>query len=236
MLLGKGVMINWTNVAPEHRPAYDAWQCREHMVGRVAIPGFLRGRRYIAAIDERADDKTQRDFLTLYEVADLAVLTGADYLAKANNPSPLTLKTTPVVRDSIRGISRVRASFGEGMGSAALTLRFNPQAGRETELERFLMEALPACAQRYDITGAHFIVADQAASNMKPVERQGRPTDYPNWVVMLEGTCAAAVVNAANALLPDAQLAAQGSSTVIARESYVLQFTHLSQRAFGNNM
>jgi hypothetical protein len=223
-------MINWTNVAPADRPAYDAWQCREHMVGRVAIPGFLRGRRCITAFP----DRVQRDFLTLYEVADLAVLTGADYLAKANNPSPLTLKTTPVVRDSIRGISRVRASFGEGMGSAALTLRFDPQAAREAELERFLMQTLPACAQRYDITGAHFIVADPAASNMKPVERQGRPTDYPNWVVMLEGTSAAAVCNAADALLPDAQLAAHGSGTAIARESYVLQFTHLSKRAFDN--
>ena len=45
MLLGHGVMINWNNVAPEHRPAYDAWHCGEHMVGRLAIPGFLRGRR-----------------------------------------------------------------------------------------------------------------------------------------------------------------------------------------------
>ncbi len=232
MLLGKGVMINWTNVAPENRPAYDAWQCREHMVGRVAIPGFLRGRRYIAAFPDQA----QRDFLTLYEVADLAVLTGTDYLAKANNPSPLTLKTTPVVRDSIRGLSQVRASLGEGTGGAALTLRFDPQPGRESELERFLLEqALPACAQRYDVTGAHFIVADQAASGMKPVERQGRPTDYPNWVVMLEGTSAAAVRNASDALLPDAQLTAHGSAATIACESYVLQFTHLSKHAFAEN-
>jgi len=229
-LLGKGVMINWTNVAPADRPAYDAWQCREHMVGRVAIPGFLRGRRYITA----GHGGVQRDFLTLYEVADLAVLTGADYLAKANNPSPLTRKTTPVVRDSIRGLSRVRASLGEGMGGAALTLRLDPQPGREAGLVRFLLEqALPACAERYNITGAHFIVADREASGMKPVERQGRPTDYPNWVVMLEGTSAAAAVSAGEALLSDAQLTAQGSASAIARESYVLQFTHLSKRAFG---
>jgi len=233
MLLGNGVMINWTNVAPEHRPAYDAWQCGEHMPGRVAVPGFLRGRRYIAAFHDRA----QRDFLTLYEVTDLSVLTGADYLAKANNPSPLTVKTTPLVRDSIRGISRVRASLGEGLGGAALTLRVDPQTGREAELERFLVEqALPACVQRYDITGAHFIVADPQASDMKPVERQGRPTQYPNWVVMLEGTSAAAAINAGDALLSDAQLAAHGSTSTIARDSYVLQFTHLSKRAFGGNL
>ena len=127
MLLGKGVMINWTNVVPADRPAYDAWQCREHMPGRVAIPGFLRGRRYIEAFPLSFPGPAHREFLTLYEVNDLSVLTGADYLAKANSPSPLTLKTTPVVRDSIRGLSHVRASLGEGMGGAALTLRFDPR-------------------------------------------------------------------------------------------------------------
>ncbi len=105
MLLGRGIMINWNNVAPEHRAAYDAWHCGEHMVGRLKIPGFLRGRRYIAV-------EARRNFLTMYEVKDLSVLTGADYLAKANSPSPLTLRTTPLVRDSVRGLARGRASHG----------------------------------------------------------------------------------------------------------------------------
>lgn len=231
MLLGKGVMINWTNVAPEHRPAYEAWQCGEHMPGRVAIPGFLRGRRYYG-------EHAERQFLTLYEVEDISVLTGADYMAKANSPSPLTRQTTPFVRDSIRGLSRVRASFGRGMGGAVLTLRFDPLAGREAELERFLVEqALPACVQRYDILGAHFIVADRAASDMKPVERQGRATQYPNWIVVLDGFAPAAVVGAGDALLSDVQLIAHGSAAAITRESYGLQFTHLSKhalRASGN--
>ncbi len=69
MLLGQGVMINWSDVAPEHRAAYYEWHSREHMVGRVAINGFQRGRRYIAV-------DAQRDFFNFYEVDDLAVLTG----------------------------------------------------------------------------------------------------------------------------------------------------------------
>lgn len=229
MLLGKGVMINWTNVTPEHRPAYEAWQCGEHMPGRLAIPGFLRGRRYFAHQAERA-------FLTLYEVTDLSVLTGADYMAKADTPSALTRQTTPYVRDSIRGLSRVRASFGEGMGAAALTLRFDPQPAREAALERFFVdEALPACAHRYDILGAHFIVADQQASGLKPVERQGRPTQYPNWVIMLEGFTPQAVADACDALLSDTQLAAKGTACGITHGTYNLCFTHLSKRAFARN-
>ena len=231
MLLGKGIMINWNNVAPEHRPAYDAWHCHEHMVGRLKIPGFLRGRRYIAQ-DER---KAQRNFLTMYEVADLSVLTGADYLAKANKPSALTLRTTPLVLDSIRGLARVRASLGVGsggMGGCALTLRFDPQPGQEQTLERYLTDtALPAIAQRVDIAGVHLIVADRDACGMTPVERQGRPTTFPNWIVLLEGFTFAAVTTAADAHLADAQLMAQGAATGVACDTYALQFTQLAPMA-----
>ncbi len=222
MLLGRGVMINWNNVAPEHRPAYDAWHCGEHMVGRLKIPGFLRGRRYIAAVPEQA----RRNFLTMYEVQDLAVLTGADYLAKANSPSPLTLRTTPLVLDSVRGLASVRASLGSGTGGFALTLRFDPQPGAEAALERHItQQALPQIAQRSDIVGAHLMVADKTASAMTPVERQGRPTTIPNWIMMIEGFTLAAVNNAGEAALSDALLMANRCAGAPERDIYSLQFT-----------
>lgn len=218
MLLGQGIMINWNNVALEHRAAYDEWHCGEHMVGRLKIPGFMRGRRYIAIT-------AQRNFLTMYEVADLQVLTGTDYLAKANSPSPLTQRTTPLVHDSVRGLACVRASHGTGTGGCALTLRFDPQPGSEEALERYLAQyALPHIAARPDIVGAHLMVADKAASALTPVERQGRPTVIPNWIVMIEGFTLAAVNNAGDAVLTDALLIASGSTPAIVRDSYALQF------------
>jgi len=42
MLAGQAVMVNWSNVAVEHRPAYYRWHGCEHMVGRLAIPGYRR--------------------------------------------------------------------------------------------------------------------------------------------------------------------------------------------------
>ncbi len=230
MLLGKGVMINWTNAAPEDRARYDAWQSHEHTPGRLAIPGFLRGRRYIAVYPEKAD----RQFLTMYEVQTLEVLTGEDYLAKANNPSPLTRATTPVVRDSVRGLARVRASHGPGVGGCALALRMDPRAGGEAALEAYLTrEALPALARRADICGAHWIVADQDASAMKPMERQGRPVTLPNWIVMIEGMTPAAVANAGDALLTDAQLIAHGCAPGITRDVYTLQYLHAADGVVG---
>ncbi len=232
MLLGKGVMINWTNAAPEDRARYDAWQSHEHTPGRLAIPGFLRGRRCIAVFPEKAD----RQFLTLYEVEALEVLTSAAYLAKANDPSPLTRATTPVVRDSVRGLARVRASYGPGVGGCALTLRFDPQprAGSEAALETYLTrDALPVIARRADICGAHWIVADPDASAMKPVERQGRAVTLPNWIVMIEGMTPQAVTQAGDALLSNAQLIANGCAPAIIRDVYTLQYLHAAKGVVG---
>jgi hypothetical protein len=219
MLDGKAVMINWSDVAPEHRPAYYEWHSREHMVGRVAIPGYQRGRRYLAV-------EAERDFLVLYEVDDLAVVTGPDYMAKANMPSPLTQRTAQFVKNAVRGLAVVRASFGIGTGGYALTLRFDPRAGGESALAGYLTgDALQRAAERPDITGAHFLVADKAASSIVPTERQGRPTDIPNWIVLLEGVSLDAVNAACEAHLSAAALRQQGAADAIARDTYCLQLT-----------
>jgi hypothetical protein len=217
MLAGQAVMINWSDVAPEHRAAYYEWHSREHMPGRVAIPGYQRGRRYVAA-------SAQRDFLVLYEVDDLSVVTGPNYLAKANNPSPLTLRTTPFIKNSVRGLANVKASLGIGTGGYALTLRFGPRAGREEELSRSLMrESLPRAVARADIVGAHLLVADHAASSVVPVERQGRPTAIPNWIVMIEGVTLEAVDTACDTLLSTSLLSQHGCMEPVERDTYSLQ-------------
>ena len=217
MLAGQAVMINWSDVAVEHRHAYYEWHSREHMVGRVAIPGFKRGRRYLAAA-------ASRDFLVCYEVENIDVLTSQAYLDKANAPSALTQRTTPVVRNSTRGLARVRQTLGIGTGGFALTLRFDPLVGRESDLERFLMsEALPRLVEIAEITGAHFCVADRQASTIVPVERQGRPTTVPNWIVMIEGVSLAALNSACDAYLSAAVLHRQGCGVSIERDTYSLQ-------------
>ena len=73
--------------------------------------------------------------------------------------------------------------------------------------------------------GAHLIVADKTASAMTPVERQGRPTTIPNWIVLVEGFTLAAVNNAGDTALSDALLATHGCAGTIERDTYALQFT-----------
>ena len=214
MLLGRAVMVNWSDVAPEHRPAYYEWHSREHMVGRVALPGFRRGRRYIAA-------KASRDFLVCYEVESVGVLSGKAYLEKANAPSPLTQRTTPFVKNSSRALARVVASHGIGTGGFALTLRFDAIPRRAEMLSSHISDALPRLTENPEISGAHFCVADMETSTIVPVERRGRPTTVPQWIVIVEGVSLEAVNAACDARL--GMLRDHGSVETIERDTYQLQ-------------
>ena len=215
MLAGKAVMVNWSDVAPEHRRAYYEWHSREHMVGRVSIPGFLRGRRYIGA-------QASRDFLVCYEVEHVGVLMSQAYLDKANAPSELTRRTTPFVKNSSRALAHVKHTLGIGTGGCALTLRFDAKPGEEDRLEWHLVsEALPPLGEIPEITGAHFCVADLEASTIVPVERQGRPTTVPRWIVIVEGVTLEAVNAACDAHL--SELARNGCAAPIERDTYNLQ-------------
>ena len=226
MLLGQGVMINWSDVAPEHRAAYYEWHSREHMVGRVAIAGFQRGRRYIAV-------NAQRDFLVLYEVDDLSVLTGADYLAKANAPSALTQRTTPFVKNSVRGIARVEevARHRHRRLRAHIALRSRGRRGGQAANVTSPTTYCRGLPPYRKSSALHLLVADPSASTIVPVERKGRPTIIPNWIVVLEGISIAALDSACDAHLAQESLRAHGCADTAERETYSLQLMVTKPRA-----
>ena len=76
----------WWNVAPDMREEFEDWHTHEHMPERLAIPGFLRGTRW-RAMGEKAS------YFILYEVTRVSVLTGPDYLARLNDPTPWSRKS-----------------------------------------------------------------------------------------------------------------------------------------------
>ena len=118
-LAGTGAILIWNGIAPEGRAQFYAWHIEEHIPERVAIPGFLCGRRYHAL-----DAATAPEFFTLYETVDPGVTTSAAYLERLNAPTPWTRCATAAFRDTVRALTRVVASFGEGPGGVLVTLRF----------------------------------------------------------------------------------------------------------------
>jgi len=81
--------------------------------------------------------------------------------------------------------------------------------------------ALPALADIPEITGAHFCVGGVEASTGVPVERLGRPTDIPRWIVFVEGVTLAALNAAADAHLTE--LSRYGCADALERDTYTLQ-------------
>ena len=111
-LAGQAVVAIWNGIAEEGRTEFYEWHNREHMPERVGIPGFRRGRRYIAKYGHP-------EFFTLYEADSAEVLVGQDYLNRLNNPTPWTARVPPTFfRDTSRGICRVKLSLGVGQAAA----------------------------------------------------------------------------------------------------------------------
>jgi hypothetical protein len=81
-LLGRAAMLLLFDVAPDAIAEHDDWHTHEHLPERLAIPGFLRGTRWIATHGAPR-------YMVVYEVADLATLTSAPYLARPQRAEPV---------------------------------------------------------------------------------------------------------------------------------------------------
>ncbi len=179
MRQGEAVVAIWTDVVAEGLAAFHAWHIGEHLPERVAIPGFLRGRRAIAPDGSPS-------FFTLYEVASLEVLTGHDYTARLNAPTEATQANIPNFRNTVRALAHVVAGSGHGAGGWIETLRLDERPGEE--VLRFLL-ASPR------IVAAHLCRTDMAASGIVTREKEGktRLDRPPEWFLIVEAADAAAL-------------------------------------------
>ncbi len=134
-LLGTAVVAIWNGIKPAARADFYEWHSREHMLERVGIPGFLRGRRLIA-------EKGHPEWFTLYEVEDPRVLAGADYLARLNAPTDWTKRVVPSFTDVTRSLCRTTFTTGPGVGGSMATIRCDAAAGRSAELAGYFEKVL----------------------------------------------------------------------------------------------
>ena len=150
-LLGEAAMLLLFDVASDAIAEHDDWHTHEHLPERLAIPGFLRGTRWIATHGAPR-------YMVVYEVADLATLTSAPYLARLNAPSAWTTRMMTHYRGMRRGFCSVSASLGLGVGNAARLVRFTARGGDEASLRRWLVEEmLPPLPSMPGIGSAHLL-------------------------------------------------------------------------------
>lgn len=117
-MLGNAAVAMWWDVAPEVRAEWEDWHSSEHMPERLAIPGFLRGTRWVALSGAPS-------YFVLYEVAGLATLTGGAYLERLNNPTAWSRKMMPHHRNMVRSLCVLREGYGGGIPTVMATVRLS---------------------------------------------------------------------------------------------------------------
>lgn len=202
-LYGGGALVLNFDVEPAAIAEHDHWHTQEHMPERLSIPGFLRGTRWIA---EAASPR----YLVIYEVRDVGVLTGTDYLQRLNDPSPWTTKTMTQVRGMRRGLCRVEGSVGLGLGHALLQIHCPPMQGRTQALRDWLLaDALPGLAAKPGFASAHVLESATAAPMTDEQRIRGKDAGV-DMVLIVTGYDAGFIDRIADAELAAAQLEAHG--------------------------
>jgi hypothetical protein len=179
-LLGRAAMLLLFDIAPDAIVEHDDWHTHEHLPERLAIPGFLRGTRWIATGGGPR-------YMVVYEVASLATLTSSPYLARLNAPSAWTSRMMPHYRGMRRGFCTVAASVGAGLGHVARLVRFKPASGTEDAARRRLVdEVLPPLPATPGIGSAH-LLEGAATPPMTSEQRLRGADDGIDWALLVTG-------------------------------------------------
>ena len=159
------------------------------------MPGMLSARRYVRTQGELPE------YLTLYEMTDLSVLSSAPYFALLNNPSEWSRSMRPSFRGFLRVCCARVATRGGGIGTCLATLI----AGEGTDLSSpdlaDLMEKIATSAGA--IAAAHIIKTD---AGVPPVPFKIDGASDSNEVagaLLFEGFDEACLIDAIDRYLPE---------------------------------
>jgi hypothetical protein len=179
-IAGKGMLLTSMDIDPNDEAEFNRWYDREHLIERVAIPGFLEARRYIA---HAASPK----YLCLYSTATFELLGSETYRAVLTNPTEWSKKVLPRFKNMIRVIARIAISRGRGRGAALGIIRLRPAAGSTEQLRAAIAEKLEP-EKRDGIVSMHLIESDPALS--KPITDDPPVSDpgSADWFILIDGT------------------------------------------------
>lgn len=110
-----GILIVWTDIPAEIEKDFNDWYDREHLPDRVGrMPGFLRGRRYVAVAGAAGAPK----YLTYYDLQSTDAMLSDAHAALRRERPPRDQLFVPRFRNTLKGICDVVCRAGEVDGDA----------------------------------------------------------------------------------------------------------------------
>ena len=123
-----GILAIFNDCRAGHEDEFNAWLQGEHLQERLAVPGFLFGRRHQALSGSAG-------YFNFYLVESPEVLTSKPYLDRLDNPTPMTKRImSEVFLNMNRTVCRRTIRRGAFRGAFAVTARFSetPDVGALT--------------------------------------------------------------------------------------------------------
>jgi hypothetical protein len=139
----KALLGVWMDPTPDREDDLNRWYAEEHFPDRLAMPGWLRGRRYVSLEGEHK-------YVALYDLEDLGALSSPTYREAQANSTPWTRQ----VVDNLAGFTRTEYELLQSIGESpkggapyALFVRLETDAEHDAELNQWYeQEHLPAIA------------------------------------------------------------------------------------------
>jgi len=155
-----GILAIWNDCAPGREAGFEKWFQHEHLAERLAVPGFVLGRRHEAISDVKPH------YFNYYLTQSPGVLKSAAYLDRLNNPTPMTrLVMSEIFRNMIRTVCRRTLRLGTIRGSVAVTARFSARADEaalEDALRNLIDDKAVACGEIWSAVSAdEFPIAEE---------------------------------------------------------------------------
>jgi hypothetical protein len=139
-----GVLAIFNNVAPGREADFEEWFQHEHLAERIAVPGFLIGRRHEAIAG-------QPRYFNFYLTQSAQVLKSSAYLERLDQPTPMTrIVMSEIFKDMIRTVCHRTFRLGVMRGTGVVALRFGERADEvalKVVIETLMRDRAVACGE-----------------------------------------------------------------------------------------
>ncbi len=139
-----GILAIFNNVAPGREAEFEEWFQHEHLAERIAIPGFLVGRRHEAV-------SGWPRYFNFYVTQSVEVLKSAAYLGRLDDPTPMTRTVmSEIFKDMIRTVCHRTFRLGAMRGTGVVAVRFSEspdETALKATLERLMRDKAVACGK-----------------------------------------------------------------------------------------
>jgi hypothetical protein len=148
-----GILAIWNNIALGREAEFEEWFQHEHLAERIALPGFLLGRRHEAVTGSPQAVASSPRYFNFYLTQSADVLKSSAYLARLDNPTPMTRRVmSEIFRDMIRTVCHRTLRIGTMRGVATVTVRFGEPPAQDmlkTTIETLMQDRAVACGETW---------------------------------------------------------------------------------------